>query len=64
MRVGNGVVTVVSSVLPVLPLVALFWVQHLLVRIGLIHVFTLIFAALLVFGMHMDSGKVLAVTTA
>ena len=57
-------VTVISSVLPVLPILMLLWVQHLLVRIGLILVFTVVFAALLVFGMHMDSDKVLAVTTA
>jgi hypothetical protein len=62
--VANGVVTVISSILPVLPILMLLWVQHLLVRIGLILVFTVVFAALLVFGMHMDSDKVLAVTTA
>ena len=64
MRVANGVVTVVSSLLPVLPLVVLFWIHDLIVRIGLILVFTVVFATLLVFGMHMDSDKVLAVTTA
>jgi hypothetical protein len=62
--VANGMVTVISSVLPVLPILMLLLVQHLLVRIGLILVFTVVFAALLVFGMHMDSDKVLAVTTA
>lgn len=63
-KAANGVITVVSSILPVLPLMVLFWIQHLFVRIGLILVFTVVFAALLVFGMHMDSDKVLAVTTA
>lgn len=62
--VANGVVTVISGVRPVLPILMLLWAQHLLVRIGLILVFTVVFATLLVFGMHMDSDKVLAVTTA
>jgi hypothetical protein len=58
------VVTVISSVLPVLSILMLLWVQHLLARIGLILALTVVFAALLVFGMHMDSDEVLAVTTA
>ena len=39
-------------------------VGSILARIGLILVLTVVFAALLVFGMHMDSDKVLTVTTA
>ena len=42
----------------------LLWVQPLLVRIDLILVFTVVFAVLLVFGVHMYSDKVLAVMTA
>jgi hypothetical protein len=41
----------------------LFFISRLIVRLGLILVFTVVFAALLVFGMNMSSEKVLAVTT-
>jgi hypothetical protein len=44
--------------------VILFFVPALIVRLGLILVFTVGFAAVLVFGMNMASEKVLAVTTA
>jgi hypothetical protein len=58
------VATVTSSVFPVLPVVILFFVPTLIVRLGLILVFTVGFAAVLVFGMNVNSEKVLAVTTA
>ena len=63
-RVTNGLVTVISSICPVLPIVILFFIHDLLVRLGMILVFTAIFASILVFGMQMRSDKVLAVTTA
>jgi len=63
-RVTNGLVTVISSICPVLPIVILFFIHDLLVRLGMILVFTAIFASTLVFGMQMRSDKVLAVTTA
>lgn len=63
-RVTNGLVTVISSICPVLPIVILFFIHDLLVRLGMILLFTAIFASILVFGMQMRSDKVLAVTTA
>jgi hypothetical protein len=63
-RITNGLVTVISSICPVLPIVILFFIHDLLVRLGMILVFTAVFASILVFGMQMKSDKVLAVTTA
>jgi hypothetical protein len=63
-RVANGLVTVISSTCPVLPIVILFFIPSLLVRLGMILVFAAVFASILVFGMQMRSDKVLAVTTA
>lgn len=62
--IANGIMTVASSVFPVLPIVILFFISHLLVRLALILAFTAIFAAVLVFGMRMTPDKVLAITTA
>lgn len=62
--VANGVMTVISSIFPVLPIVVLFLINRPLVRLGLILVFTALFAAILVFGMRLDPDKVLAITTA
>lgn len=62
--VANGIMTVISSVFPVLPIVILFFIDSPLVRLGLILVFTALFAAILVFGMRLDPDKVLAITTA
>lgn len=62
--IANGIMTVLSSVFPVLPIVILFFIDRLLVRLGLILAFTAIFAAILVFGMRLDPDKVLAITTA
>jgi hypothetical protein len=56
--------TVVSSVFPVLPIVILFFIDRLLVRLGLILLFTAVFAGVLVFGMRLEPDKTLAITTA
>lgn len=61
---ANGIMTVISSVFPVVPIVILFFVGRLLIRLGLILVFTAVFSAVLVFGMRMEPDKVLAITTA
>jgi hypothetical protein len=61
---ANGVITVTSSVFPVVPIIILFFVERLLIRLGLILVFTAVFSAVLVFGMRMEPDKVLAITTA
>jgi hypothetical protein len=62
--IASGIMTVVSSVFPVLPIVILFFVKRLLIRLILILIFTGVFAGTLVFGMHMDPDKTLAITTA
>lgn len=61
---ANGIMTVTSSVFPVVPIVILFFVERLLVRLGLILVFTAVFSAVLVFSMRIEPDKVLAITTA
>ena len=63
-RVAQGVSVVVSSIFPVLPIVILFFVARPLVRIGLILIFTAVFAAVLVFGLRLEPEKVLAITSA
>lgn len=63
-HLGNGLVTVLSSVIPVVPIIVLFAVHHLWIRMGLILVFAFVAAAILVFGIHMKSDQVLAVTLA
>jgi hypothetical protein len=63
-KIADGLVTVVASICPVLPIVILFLIHSLLVRLVMILVFTAVFALILVFGMYMKSDKVLAVTTA
>ena len=62
--IARGVSVVVASVLPVLPIIILFFVESLLTRIGLILVFTAVFAIVLVFGLKMEPDQVLAITTA
>ncbi len=61
---AQGLSVVVSSLFPVLPIIALFFVERLLVRLGLILVFTAVLAATLVFGLGLQPEKVLAITTA
>lgn len=60
----RGLATIVASVLPVIPIVVFYFVQHLLLRIGLILVFTAVFAAILVIGLQMKPDTTLAITTA
>ena len=62
--IASGIMTVVSSVFPVLPIVILFFIDRLLVRLGLILLFTAVFAGVLVFGMRLEPDKTLAITTA
>ncbi len=63
-RVAQGFSVVISSIFPVLPIVILFFVERPVVRIGLILVFTAVFAAVLVFGLKLEPEKVLAITSA
>ena len=46
-RVAQGFSVVISSIFPVLPTVILFFVERPIVRIGLILIFTAVFAAVL-----------------
>ena len=63
-RLAQGLSVVVSSLFPVLPILVFFFVQDMLVRIGLILAFTAVFATVLVFGLNMSPEKSLAITTA
>lgn len=63
-EIAQGISVVISCVVPVLPIVILFFISSLLVRIGLILVFTAVFAAVLVFGLKLAPEKVLTITLA
>ena len=60
----HSVLTVLSSVLPVIPIVVLYVVHSQPVRVGLVFVFTLILAAVITFGLNMRAERVIAITTA
>jgi VIT1/CCC1 family predicted Fe2+/Mn2+ transporter len=62
--VAQGLAVILASVLPVLPVIILFFVDSLPTRIGLILIFTAVFAAVLVFGFQLDAERVLTITTA
>lgn len=64
MKLDRAIVTMVSSMFPVLPITILFFINRLLIRLGLVLLFTALFAFVLVFGLGIDSDKTLAVTTA
>jgi hypothetical protein len=61
---GQALLTMVASVLPVLPIIAFYFEERLSVRIGLIAMFTAVFAAILVVPIRMKPDKALAITTA
>jgi hypothetical protein len=61
---GQALLTAIASVFPVLPIVVFYFVKKAIVRIGLIIVFTAVFAAIMVIGMGLKSDKTLAITTA
>jgi hypothetical protein len=63
-KLRKVIVTTVASLFPVLPIIILFFVNQLLIRLVLVLVFTVSFALVLVFGLGIESGKTLAVTTA
>ena len=64
LRMDRAIVTTISSMFPVLPIMILFFINQLLVRLGLVLLFTVLFAFVLVFGLGIDPEKTLAVTTA
>ncbi|KAK4553817.1 hypothetical protein LTR86_008992 [Recurvomyces mirabilis] len=61
---GQILSTIIASVLPVIPIVVFYFVKQLLLRIGLILVFTAAFAALLVVGLQLSPDTSLGITTA
>lgn len=60
----QALTTVAASVLPVLPIIVFYFVKDLLLRIGLILVFTAVFSAILVMGLKVKPHATLAITTA
>lgn len=63
-RFINGTLTVLASVLPVIPIVVLFVVRALPIRIGLVFIFTMILSAITTFGFQVNAERVFAITTA
>ena len=59
---AQSVSVVIGSIFPVLPIIVLYFVKPMLVRIGLILVFTALVATTLVFGLRMKPEEVLMVT--
>lgn len=62
--IDQTITTVAASILPVLPIVVFYFVENLLVRIGLILVFTAVFSVILVWGFKIKPHASLAITTA
>lgn len=63
-HIVNGTLTVLASMLPVVPIVVLFVVRPLAVRIGLVFLFTILLSATATFGLQINAERVLAITTA
>lgn len=63
-RMANSTLAVVASVLPVLPIVVLFLVRSLSIRIGLVFLFTILLSAVVTFGLHINAERTMAITTA
>jgi hypothetical protein len=63
-KLDRAIVTTVSSMFPIMPIIILFFINQLLIRLGLVLLFTVLFAFVLVFGSGIGSDKTLAVTTA
>ena len=61
---NRATLTTISSMFPVIPIIILFFINQLLVRLGLVLLFTVLFAFAMVFVLGAESDKVLAVTTA
>ena len=61
---AQGMSIVISSLFSVLPIIVLFFIDRLLVRLALILVFTAVFAGMWVFGLGLGPEKVLTITTA
>ena len=60
----NSVLTILASTMPVVPIVVLFLVDSLPVKVGLVFIFTLIVSAILTFGFDLGAERVVTITTA
>ena len=63
-RLTAGIVTVLASVMLVLPILVLYLVHSMAIKVGLVFVFTVLMAAVTTFGLYMNADRVLAITTA
>jgi len=63
-KLDTKIVTTISSIFPILPTIILFFINQLLITLGLVLLFTVLFAFVPVFGPSIESDKTLAVTTA
>lgn len=61
---GKTIMTCITSLMPVIPIIAFYFVEKLIVRIGLIVAFTAAFAMILVVVLEMKPDKALAISTA
>ena len=64
MTVSNVVASTISSLLPTLVILLLYFVNRMLVRIGLVIVFTAIFSLALSFFTTANKGEIFAATAA
>ena len=62
-RLVNCVVTVIASVLLVLPIVILYVVKDMTARVGLVFAFTVLLSGILSFGLNMNAEKVIMIAT-
>lgn len=58
----DGIITVIASIFPVLPILIFYFLESTLIRVILVLVFTALFAATMTFGMQLKADRVLAVT--
>lgn len=61
---ASGISVVLSSTFPVLPIVVLYFINSLLIRLIAILAFTAALSAILVFGVRLKPDQTLAITTA
>lgn len=61
---GKTIMTAIASLMPVIPIVAFYFVEKLIIRIGMIVAFTAAFAVILVVVLEMKPDKALAISTA
>ena len=62
-KLNRVTITTISSIFPVIPIIILFFTNKLLIRLGLVLLFTALFSLVMVLGLDIDPDKTLAVTT-